>query len=321
MMAEREGTRSTGEHLDVSVVLPVYEEEQTIGGLIANIVEAMQGTGLAFEIVAVEDGSADGTLAELRSSLREHKDVLRVARHLSNIGNGASLRTGIQAAAGRIVVTMDADGQHDPELIPRLLEKIPPYDLVIGARTQDYKGPVLRGWANRFYNRFSSWLARRRVEDLTSGFRAMRRQAVLHFLPLFPDGFSAPTTTTLSFLKAGYNVAFVPVHVAQRQGGESKIRPWQDGARFVTLILRMIMLYDPLRIFLPTGLALATLGTLAWLAGLWNAGRLVFPNSTIFLYSAALSTWLLGLVSDQIASNRVHYHGDQTLVLVEKEEG
>ncbi len=148
----------------------------------------------------------------------------------------------------------------------------------------------------------------------------MRREAALHFLPLFPDGFSAPTTTTLSFLKAGYNVTFVPVHVAQRQSGESKIRPWQDGARFITLILRMIMLYDPMRIFLPTGMTLAGLGTLAWLAGLWNAGRLVFPNSTIFLYSAALSTWLLGLVSDQIASNRVHYHGDETLVLLEEED-
>ncbi len=256
---------------------------------------------------------ADGTPDALKQLAARHPQ-LKVVRHLVNRGNGASLRTGIRAARGEIVVTMDADGQHRPEHLPDLLSHIPPYDLVIGARTLGYRGPLTRTWANRFYNVFSSWLVSRRIDDLTSGLRAMRRQAVVHFLPLFPDGFSAPTTTTLAFLKAGYNVTFVPIDVQPRQAGKSKIQPFQDGARFVRVILRMVMLYDPLRIFLPTGVLLAGLGVLAWAAGLWAAGRLVLPNSAIFLFSSALMTWLLGLVSDQIAGTKIHYHGDESLV-------
>ncbi|HLE05612.1 MAG TPA: hypothetical protein VI729_13495, partial [Anaerolineales bacterium] len=152
------------------------------------------------------------------------------------------------------------------------------------------------------------------------GFRAMRRSAVQHFLPLFPEGFSAPTTTTMAFLKAGYNVAFVAVSVRPRLGGRSKIRLWSDGTRFLTIILRMIMLYDPLRIFLPTGAVIGGLGLAAWAAGMWNAGRLVIPNSAVFLFSAGLMTWILGFISDQISSTRVQYHGDETLLLEENSD-
>jgi len=310
-------SESTGPvRIGLSVVLPVFEEAEYIGGLIDDLVGYLEGQGESFEIVAVDDGSSDGTLQALKAAAVLHRQ-LSVVRHLVNRGNGASLRTGIRAARGDIVVTMDADGQHRPEHLPNLLALIPPNDLVIGARTLGYRGPIARSWANRFYNAFSSWLVSRRIEDLTSGLRAMRREAVLHFLPLFPEGFSAPTTTTLAFLKAGYNVAFVPIDVQPRQSGKSKIQPFQDGARFVRVILRMIMLYDPLRIFLPTGVVLAGLGILAWAAGLWAAGRLVVPNSTIFLFSAALMTWLLGLVSDQIAGTKIHYQGDESLLFLD----
>jgi glycosyltransferase involved in cell wall biosynthesis len=231
-----------------------------------------------------------------------------------NKGNGAALRSGIRAARGEIVVTMDADGQHAPEDIPLLLQDMPPYDLVIGARTGSYAGSWYRGLANGFYNAFSSWLAKTKIVDLTSGFRAMRRAAAVHFLPLFPQGFSAPTTTTLGFLKAGYNVTFVPIHVGQRVAGRSKIRLWEDGIRFVVIIVRMIVLYDPMRIFFPSGLLLALLGILAWVAGLLHAGRLVFPNSSIFLFSATLLIWLLGLTAAQISDMRVGYFGDEGVV-------
>jgi hypothetical protein len=146
----------------------------------------------------------------------------------------------------------------------------------------------------------------------------MRRSALQHFLHLFPDGFSAPTTITLSFLKAGYNVAFVPIQIEPRAEGRSKIQPWRDGRAFVVIILRMIMLYDPMRIFLPVGGVLTGLGILAWAAGLLQANRLVLPNSAIFLFIASLLTWLLGLVAGQIASSRVYYHGDETIVIDEK---
>jgi glycosyltransferase involved in cell wall biosynthesis len=242
---------------------------------------------------------------------------LIVARHLENRGNGAALRTGINLASGDIVVTMDADGQHSPADILSLIENIPPYDLVIGARTASYAGSWYRNAANRFYNWFASWLTRTDIKDLTSGFRAMRRSAVMHFLSLFPAGFSAPTTTTMAFLKAGYNVDFYSIHVGQRSSGDSKIRLWSDGSRFVIIILRMIMLYDPMRIFMPTGIMLGFLGALAWAAGLWNAQRLVLPNSAILFFSSALLTWLLGLVSDQISNSRIQYHGDEHIQILE----
>lgn len=304
--------------VELSVVLPVYEEQETIGELIADLVATLSERKVAFEIIAVDDGSMDGTFRALEAIRRKHPDHMRLARHLSNRGNGASLRTGIRLARGEVIVTMDADGQHDPKDINRLLERIPPYDLAIGARLKGYRGPWHRNLANAFYNRFASWLTGRKIGDLTSGFRAMRRAAVEHFLPLFPEGFSAPTTTTMAFLKAGYNVVFVPFEVGQRAGGQSKIRLWRDGTQFVTIILRMIMLYDPLRIFLPTGAGLTVLGLAAWGAGLWNAGRLVVPNSTMLLFSAALMTWLLGLVADQISNTRIQYHGDETVQVIDQ---
>ncbi len=303
--------------VDVTLVLPVFEEHDIIGELLSEAVSTLEDLGVSFEVIAVDDGSSDATVVALQQVLTEFPRHLRIARHLMNRGNGAALRTGIRLARGEVVVTMDADGQHNPQDIGKLIEAIPPFDLVIGARTLDYRGSWYRGIANRFYNRFASWLTQRKIEDLTSGFRAMRRQAVEHFLPLFPDGFSAPTTTTMTFLKAGYSVEFMPIHVRQRTSGRSKIRLWRDGSRFVRIILRMIMLYDPLRIFLPVGVGLTVLGIAAWVAGLLNAERLVLPNSAIFLFSAALMTWLLGLVSDQIASSRIQYHGDETILLLD----
>ena len=302
--------------VDISVILPVFNEVGTISSLIHGVIESLSNENHDFEVIVVDDGSEDKTLEVLRELKGEFPQLMRVAHHVINRGNGAALRTGIRIAQGEIVVTMDADGQHSGEDIPLLIANIPPYDLVVGSRIEGYKGSWYRGVANRFYNRFASWLSQTDVKDLTSGFRAMRRQAVMHFLPLFPNGFSAPTTTTLTFLKAGYNVTFIPIKVGQRVAGESKISVWKDGMRFIMIILRMIMLYDPLRIFLISGGVLSLLGVLAWIAGLINAERLVFPNSAIFLFSTAIVTWLLGLVSDQITSTRIHYYGDETVVIV-----
>ncbi len=269
----------------ISVVLPVFDEAETVRVLIPEIVQTLSKSGASFEVIAVDDGSMDETPAVLQELVSRHPRRVRAARHLTNRGNGAALRTGIRLAEGEVVVCMDADGQHSPSDILKLVDHIPPYDLVVGARTLNYKGSWNRGVANRFFNTFATWLSRTRIDDLTSGFRAMRRSVALHFLPLFPAGFSAPTTTTLAFLKAGYNVTFVPIHVRQRGAGRSKIRLWEDGARFVTIILRMVMLYDPLRIFLPVGVALLT--------------------------------WLLGLISDQVSSTRVQYHGDESVIILD----
>jgi glycosyltransferase involved in cell wall biosynthesis len=301
----------------VSVVLPVFDEAEAIQELIPGIMKTLQPADFCFEIVAVDDGSRDETLSVLRELKQSYPEHIRVVRHLYNKGNGSALRTGARVAAGDIIVNMDSDGQHSPDDLLKLISKIPPYDLVIGARMKTYQGAWYRNIANRFYNQFASWLSRTEVRDLTSGFRAMRRSVLLHFLPLFPTGFSAPTTTTLAFLKAGYNVAYLPIDVKPRTSGKSKIKLWEDGTRFVIIILRMIMLYDPLRIFSPIGSVLFFLGILAWIPGLLTAGRLFLPNSTLFLFIAAVLTWLLGLVSSQIASTQIYYHGDETILIDE----
>lgn len=307
--------------IEISVVLPIFEEEETIKSLIPSIIHVLSEQGFTFEVIAVDDGSKDNSLRVLRDLKQTHPDTLRVVQHLHNKGNGTSLRTGIRVARGVIVVTMDADAQHDPEDILNFLAEIPPYDLVIGARTESYKGSWSRGVANRFYNWFASWLSRTEVKDLTSGFRAMRRDAVLHFLPLFPNGFSAPTTTTLAFLKAGYNVTFLPIHVDKRAAGKSKISLWGDGTQFIMIILRIIMLYDPLRIFFPSGIVLGLLGFLAGIAGILNAHRLVISNSAILLFLAAILTWLLGLIASQVASTLIQYHGDETIIVDDSPTG
>lgn len=312
---EYKQTDGPGDSHRLSVVLPIFEEGEMIKELIPEIVETLSAEGIQFEIVAVDDGSKDATPAVLKTLKQNHPDRLTIVSHLYNRGNGAALRTGTRVARGDVIVYMDSDGQHSPGDIPKLLSRIPPYDLVVGARSKSYPGVWYRNLANRFYNRFASWLSGRRVADLTSGFRAFRRSVGLHFLHLYPAGFSTPTTMTLAFLKAGYNVVYETIDVRSRSVGRSKIRLWDDGVRFVIIILRMIMLFDPLRIFLPTGVSLMIVGVVAWIAGLIQAGRLVLPNSAIFLFIAALLTSLLGLVSSQIANTRIQYHGDETIVI------
>lgn len=303
--------------LQVSIVLPVFQEEESVACLIRQIAATLSQESLRFEVIAVDDGSRDGTFAVLEDLRHEMPGCLRIARHITNKGNGAALRTGIRLSRGEVVVCMDSDGQHVPADILRLLEHIPPYDLVVGVRTRAYQGGWYRNFANRFYNALASWLTQTAILDLTSGFRAMRRQAVLHVLHLFPSGFSAPTTITLSLLKAGYNVHFVPVDVQPRRNGKSKIRPFQDGWRFVMIIFKLITLYDPLRVFLPVAALMGAAGLVTMAAGIWAAERLVVPGSSVVLFITAVIVTLLGLVSGQIANASANYYGDEYITVFE----
>jgi glycosyltransferase involved in cell wall biosynthesis len=305
----------------VTVVLPVYQEEKNIEACIIGIVTLLESEKISFEIVAVDDGSRDDSLHLLLALQERFPDCLRVARHVANKGYGAALRTGIRLARGEIVVCMDADGQHSPVDIPKLLACIPPYDMVVGCRTESYQGAWYRNLANRFYNRFASWLTQTEISDLTSGFRAMRLTAVSHFLHLYPAGFSASTTATMAFLKAGYNVFFTPIHVLPRSNGKSKISLFGDGSNFLVIILRIIMLYDPLRIFMPVAAFLLFLGVVAMVVGMLAAERLVVPGSAVVLFLAALMSILLGLVSSQIAQANIHYYGDEVISVYENRSG
>lgn len=302
--------------LAISVILPVYHEEESIESCLNALVKVLEDVSLDYEIIAVDDGSTDRSLTVLRG-LQEQYDRLRVARHLRNRGYGAALRTGVRLARGEIVVFMDADGQHVPEEIPRLLEHIPPYDLVIGYRTRNYVGHWYRNVGNRFYNWLASRLTGHDIKDLTSGFRAMRRVAMLHFLSLLPAGFSASATGTLAFLKAGYNVHFVPVNVRPRSRGQSKVNLVTDGWRFLLLTLKIIVFYDPLRIFGPLAGLFTVLGLVSWIWGILAAGRLLLPNSTVLFGMLALLSVLEGIISSQIAAERVHYFGDELITIYE----
>ena len=301
----------------VSLVMPIFNEETTVAQVIHNTVNTLRLESFTFEIVAVDDGSSDQSFAILRSLQEQYSGTLRIVQHIYNKGYGSALRTGIRCARGDVVVLMDADGQHDAKDVNRLVALIPPYDMVIGYRTANYQGHWYRNLGNRFYNRFASWLTGFEILDLTSGFRAMRRTAVSHFLPLYPSGFSASLTATMAFLKAGYNVKFVPVEVHPRRGGESKVNFIRDGQRFFSLILRMIMLYDPMRIFGPISALSLLLGAIAMIAGIIDERRFFFSNATILFFVGAVFIFLLGQIAGQVVNSRIAYFGDESVKIFE----
>ncbi len=281
---------------ELSIVIPAYNEAEGIGPVLRRLAAAHPEA----EILVVDDGSTDGT-AQVVESLGLPN--VRVIRHPYNKGNGAAVKTGIRHARGRWVAMMDADGQHAPEDLDRLLEKAGPYDLVVGARTRQSETSWVRDLGNWVFNTLASVLTGVEIPDLTSGFRVMDREKILEFLHLLPNGYSYPTTSTLAFLKAGYNVAFVPI-VARRRVGRSKVKILRDGIKFLVIILRIITLFSPLRIFLPVSLLLFLLSALS--AGYTIlTERLHIPNSAVLFFLGGILIFLIGLVSEQIAALRL----------------
>jgi glycosyltransferase involved in cell wall biosynthesis len=276
------------EPAEVSVVVPACDEE----GGIAAVVASLLAQGPFREVLVVDDGSKDRT-AELAAGAGA-----RVLRHPYNKGNGAAVKTGIREARGEVVLLLDADGQHPPEDARRLLARVGEYDMVIGARAAADQ-PVLRAAGNLVFEALASWLTGRRIPDLTSGFRAARRERLLEILHLLPNGFSYPTTSCLAFLKAGFNVAFEPVKALPRVG-RSKVRPLRDGVRFLLIIFKIVTLYSPLRVFFPLALASLLLG-LAY--GAWNVAAFgKIPMGAALLIQLAVVVFLFGLISEQIAA-------------------
>jgi glycosyltransferase involved in cell wall biosynthesis len=277
----------------VSIILPAYNEAEVIGSVVESLLAI---AGDDWEIIVVDDGSTDETAS------RAAADGVTVVRHPYNKGNGAAVKTGLRAAAGDIVCLMDADGQHDPRQITALLEAMETYDLVIGAR-QDGGGTggFMRRLGNTFYNWLATYLSNQKVLDLTSGFRAAWRDKMLEFVPLFPNGFSYPTTSTLAFIKAGYNVGFIPI-AASKRVGKSKIRLFSDGTKFVVIALRMIVLFSPMRVFLPASTVLFAGGAGY---GIYTiVTEMHVTNTTVLLCTMSVLTFLIGLVSEQIALMR-----------------
>ncbi|MDH5526760.1 MAG: glycosyltransferase family 2 protein [Nitrospirota bacterium] len=278
---------------EVSIVIPCYNEEMNIGPVVKEIIEVM---GDRAEVVVVDDGSTDDTVPIAE------KAGARVVRHAYNIGNGAAWKTGIRAAHGKNIVIMDGDGQHDPQDLPRLLEGLGTFHMVVGARTSKSDTDLHRDVANRIFNTFATYLAKKKIEDLTSGFRAIRGRLAKQFAYLLPNTFSSPSTITLATIRAGYSVNYEPIEVRRRKG-KSKIRPLRDAIRFFLIMLKISTLFSPLRVFLPiSGLFLA-LGLGYY--GYTYFTSLRFTNMSALLITNGVLTFLLGLVSEQIAQLRL----------------
>ena len=262
---------------------------------IAAVVSSLRAAARWREILVIDDGSSDDTSARARAA------GACVVRHPYNKGNGAAVKTGIRHANGDFVLIIDADGQHPPEDAQRIAARLGEFDLVIGARSGATQATMARRLGNALLNRFASYLTSCPIPDLTSGFRGARSECLREFLHLLPNGFSTPTTTTLAFIKAGYNVAFEPIDARQRSGS-SKIRFAKDGTRFLLILLKIVTLFSPLRIFLPISIVSFTTGSIY---GVWNmiaTGKI--PNGAVILILFAVIVFLVGLISEQIASLR-----------------
>ena len=275
----------------VSIVIPAYNE----GHSVAAVVSAMAAAATWREIIVVDDGSADDTGARARAA------GARVVSHPYNKGNGAAVKSGIRAASGDFVLILDGDGQHRAADACRLVSRLGDFDLVVGARAGSTQATAARRLGNNALNGLASHLTGRTIPDLTSGFRGARREYLMEFLHLLPNGFSTPTTTTLAFIKAGYNVAFEPTEAATRLG-QSKIRLAQDGARFLMIILKIVTLFSPLRVFLPIAVVSFTVGAAY---AVWTiATQRHVTNSSVLLIVLAVMVFLVGLVSEQISALR-----------------
>ena len=275
---------------ELSLILPAKNEAAALGPLLARLRERFPEA----ELIVVDDGSTDGT-ADIAQAAGA-----RVVRHPVSLGNGAAVKSGARAATGEVLVFLDADGQHDPDDIPRLLAKLDEgYDMAVGARDATSQASLGRGLANRLYNRLAGYVTGHRIPDLTSGFRAVRAAKFRRFLYLLPNGFSYPTTITMAFFRCGYPVAYVPIHAARRIG-RSHLKPWKDGLRFLLIIFKIATLYSPLKLFAPLSALFFLAASLWYVHTFLSIGR--FTNMSALLYTASLLIFLMGLVSEQITA-------------------
>jgi glycosyltransferase involved in cell wall biosynthesis len=275
----------------ISVILPAKNEaeglQRTLPILRARFPEA--------EMIVVDDGSTDDTARVAAGH------GARVLSSPYSMGNGAAIKRGARAASGDILVLMDADGQHSPDHIERLLDKLDEgFEMAVGARNAAGQANLGRGAANAFYNSLASWVTGHHVADLTSGFRAVHRDRFCEFLHLLPNGFSYPTTSTMAFFRSAYPVAYVPIAVAKRVGTGSHIRPVRDGLRFLLIIFKIATLYSPLKLFAPTALAFFLTGLGYYGFTFMHEHRLT--NMSMLLFSASVIVFLIGLVSEQITA-------------------
>ena len=279
--------------MEFSIVIPAKDEEQGL----AVTLPRLKASYPQAEVIVVNDGSRDST-AEV---CEEHG--ARLVSHPYPKGNGAAIKSGARAASGEFIVFMDGDGQHDPADIEKLLYKLEEgYDMVVGARGgRDDQANLARWSANSLYNWLASWMVNRKIDDLTSGFRAVNRKKFLSFLYLLPNGFSYPTTSTMAFFRAGYSVGFVPIKVSKRLG-KSHINLLRDGVRFFLIIFKIGTLYSPLKVYFPMSVLVGGLGIANYVIANLTSGQLRFTNMSTLLILTSMIIFLIGLLSEQLTN-------------------
>ncbi len=274
----------------LSIILPAKNEADSLVRLLPELRRRYP----AAEIIVIDDGSTDNTHEICR------QNEVKCVRHAHSLGNGAAIKHGARFASGKVLVFMDADGQHDPADINRLLERLySGFDMVVGARDSASQASLARRIANAAYNRMASWIVRRPIQDLTSGFRVVRARKFRRFLYLLPNGFSYPTTITMSFFRAGYLVDYVPI-TASKRAGKSHINMLTDGARFLLIIFKVGTLYSPLKIFVPISVFFFLTSVGYYSYTYITAGR--FTNMGVLLFIMSVLVFLIGLVSEQITT-------------------
>ena len=277
----------------LSIVIPAKNEAAGLDKLLPELHEQMPNA----EIIVVDDGSTDST-AEVCNQYA----VKRVA-HPYSLGNGAAVKSGARQATGDIILFMDGDGQHRPADIPRLLAKLDEgYEMAVGARSWGTHASTGRRVANRIYNQLATYMTQNKIDDLTSGFRAVRARHFRRFLYLLPNGFSYPSTSTMAFFRSGLPVAYVPIDARQREG-KSHIKILEDGLRFLMVIVKIGTLFSPMRLFLPVSAGLFFAGAVYY--GYTYVQFQRFTNMSAVLFISALLTFLIGIVAELVSS--LHY--------------
>ncbi len=277
----------------ISVVIPAKNEESGL----PNVLKKLQNILPEAEIIVINDGSTDNTKGICDES------GVKVISHMNSLGNGASIKDGARNATGDIIAFMDADGQHRPEDLPRLIEEYHyGFDMVVGARKASSQASFSRRVGNNIYNKLASFMTGYNIQDLTSGFRVINRNKFLKFLYLLPNGFSYPTTSTMAFFRSGYQVSYVPI-VAEQREGKSHISLLKDGIKFFTIILKIGALFSPMRLFLPVSSFLFLIGLAHYSYTFITEGR--FTNMSALLFISSLFMFMMGIISEQISS--LHY--------------